>query len=217
MVTADVAMSKIRQLSSTENFPFHPEGEARLARVLIENCAGVTHAQQVIDEFDEAEKCPTVEALRAAARRLAEVCECGKAKWQHREGVACKRFNSAAPDEWKKTEGGYSKFRQSVPLVPGVPWEVCLQVETIRIHLGKRGTPQSSSIATDYERFPQAVEALGSDRDPDYVLLESQMKALFPKVYRRSKESRRDFATLATDRLKDLEKPYAVESITSES
>jgi hypothetical protein len=124
-LTVDVAISKIRQLSSTENYPFHPEGEARLARVLVESCGGPTHAQLVIDEFDEAEKCPTPDSLRATARRLGEICECGKAKGAHRAGDGCRRFSGAPADDdkWTKTAGGFAKFRQSVPRVPGVPWE----------------------------------------------------------------------------------------------
>lgn len=211
-------MAKIRQLSMTENYPFHPEGEGKLARVLIETTDGPTHAQLVVDEFDEAEKCPTVEALRSAARRLAEICECGKPKWAHREPGACKRFTAAQEGEGlTKTAGGYAKFRQSVPMIPGVPWEVALQVETIRINLGMRGSPPSQDAAIDYKRYPEAVDAIRAGREPDYKLLESQMHALFPRVYRRSRESRRDFVTLTSERLRDMDKNYAVESITPES
>lgn len=217
-IDPDVALSIIRKLSGTENYPFHPEGEAHLAEVLLKNCAGVSHARLVIEEFDEAERCPTVEALRAAARRLAEVCECGKAKWQHREGGACRRF-SANPlpedDELTKTPTGYTKFRQSVPLVSGVPWEVCLQVESMRIDMGTKGSPPDNErLIRDYEHYPEAMESLRLGQEPDYKLLEAQMRARHPHMW---KGSRKLAEVLTADRLASIDKKYAVESIPEDS
>lgn len=170
-LTPDAALALIRGLSNTENYPFHVEGEERLARVLVEHTAGVIHARLVIEEFDEAETCPTPAALRAAADRLAEVCECGKAKWQHREGSACGRFAGKPEDDgWTKTAAGYAKFRESVPLIDGVPWEVCLQVQSLKIGF----------LPGDTEKYPEACAAIRAGREPDYQLLQEQMNKLFP-------------------------------------
>jgi hypothetical protein len=206
-LTADVALSIFRGLAGCKDYPFHLEGEKRRAGVLIEFCESVTHARQVIEEFDSAEDCPTVEAIRSAAKRLAEVCECGKAKWAHREGGACRRF-AAAPgeddDQWQKSPEGYSKFRQSVPMIPGVPWEVALQVQSLKIGI-RPG---------DGDKFPEAVAAIYAGRPIDYKILESQMRALFPNMCSRHKLSP-DVTT--TERIAGIEKDYAVESISPES
>lgn len=202
LIDEEVALSITRKLSGTENYPFHPEGEAHLAAVLAKHCAGVTHARLVIEEFDEAERCPTVEALRAAARRLAEVCECGKAKWAHREGSACKRFsgNPVDDDGLTKTPTGYAKFRESVPVIPGVPWEVCLQVQSLKIGI----RPASKERARgDEECFPEACAAIRAGREPDYKLLEAQMRALFPWMWKGGSGSL--VRAGASDRLKQLD------------
>lgn len=218
-VTPDVALTIIRGLAGAKDYPFHVEGEKRRAAVLVECCDGVAHARQVIEDFDSAEDCPTVDALRGAARRLGEICACGKPKWAHRDGGGCRMFNQApAEDEgWTKTAGGFAKFRQSVPMIAGVPLEVALQVETIRIHMGKRGTPPNiQDWRVCQERFPEAVAAIERGVEPDYKLVEAQMRALFPKVFKRSKSEQGQLRTVS-DRIADMDKPYAVESITPES
>ena len=173
-----------------------------MARVLIENCAGATHAQLVIDEFDSAERFPTPEALRAACLRLAEVCECGKAKWQHRDGGACRRFsgNPVEDDGLTKTAAGYAKFKESVPTIPGVPWEVALQVQSLKIGI----RPASKDRARgDEECFLEACAAIRAGRQPDYKLLEARMRALFPWMWKGGSGSL--VRAGASDRLKQLD------------
>jgi len=212
-LTPEVALSIFRSMAGCKDYPFHVEGEKARAVVLIENCAGVSHARQTIAEFDDAEDCPTREAIRSAAKRLAEVCECGKAKWQHRDGVACKMFNTrTGSDEWiKGGDGGFSKFRDSIPMVEGVPWEVCLQAQSLKISI----RPKSQTKAyDDEEAFPEACAAIRAGREPDYKLLEAQMRRLFPRMWR---GSRSVGAGTVADRIADVDKKYAVESITPES
>ena len=199
-VTQESARALIRGLSNTENYPFHVEGEDRLAGVLVDSCAGVTHAKFVIAEFDEAERCPTVESLRTAARRLAEVCECGKAKWQHRDGTACRMFQEADNDGFTKTATGYAKFRESVPMIPGVPWEVALQVQSLKIGIRPRSKENPLS---DDEKFPEACAAIRAGREPDYKVLEDRMRELFPWMWRGGVV--RGFNPGTTDRLKQLD------------
>lgn len=207
----ELALSIFRSLAGCKDYPFHVEGEKRRAAVLMD-CEGVSHARQTIAEFDAAEDCPTVEAIRSAAKRLAEVCECGKAKWQHRDGVACQRFNGkTGSEEWTKTAGGYTKFRESIPMVEGVPWEVCLQAQSLKIGILPRSKERPRG---DEEMFPEACAAIRAGREPDYKLLESQMRALFPRMWRSG--GRLASATVA-DRIADTDKRYAVDSITPES
>jgi hypothetical protein len=217
----EIAISFIRRLSSTENYPFHPEGEVHLAEVLQKHCDGPTHARYVIDEFDEVTTCPSVAMLRDAANRLGEVCQCGKKKWQHRDKGACARFagQPAEDDGLMKTATGYAKFRESVPVVSGVPWEVCLQAETTCINLGLRGSvggrkvehgrvidfeaERQMRLQQDEQRFPELVRDLRAGQEPDYKLLESQMRALFPHMWKGGSGSL--VRAGASDRLKQLD------------
>ena len=214
-----VAIGIFRGLSGCRNYP-KEEGEARRAKILQDLCDGPTHAKLVIAEFDDAEDCPTPEALRCAALRLAEMCVCGKPKWQHREGTAaCSGFSTpTGAEKWEKTAEGYSMVRQSVPMIPGVTWVVALQVETIRIDLGHRSLPADHArLQLDMKRFPEATTALYEKREPDYALLESQMRKLFPWMWKRAtgSSSSEELRTVS-DRLRDIDKAYAVESIVPE-
>lgn len=220
-LSSTVALSIIRGLAGIKDYPIHLEAEKRRADVLMECCESVSHARLVIEEFDAAEDFHAVtgDSIRSAAKRLAEVCQCGKAKWAHREGGACKRFGAAPAEdeEWTKTPTGYTQFRQSVPMVPGVRWEVCLQVEAMRIAMGLKGTPPDDKrLILDYERFPDAMESLRLGQEPDYKLLESQMRVAFPLMWKGAKH-RLSLDVLTTERIAGIEKKYAVESITLES
>lgn len=198
----EVAVSFIRRLSNTENYPFHPEGEVHLAEVLQNHCDGATHARYVIDEFDEVTTCPSVAMLRDAANRLGEVCECGKAKWQHRDRGACARFAGRSEDDdgLTKTPTGYANFRESVPMIPGVPWEVCLQVASIRIG------PREHEL----EIYPEACAAIRAGREPDYKLLEEQMNKRFPWMRIGSAGAKHARVSAGTgDRLKQVTTGYA--------
>ncbi len=201
----DVALSIFRGLAGCKDYPFHVEGEMRRAAVLVENCASVAHARAVISEFDEAPDCPTVEALRAAAKRLAEVCRCGKAKWAHREPGACRAFSGAPSEDegWTKTAAGYTKFRQTVPPIPGVAWEVALQVQSLKI----------SIRPGDDEKYPEACASVRAGRDPDYRLLESQMRALYPHMWKGSKGLN---TSSAKNVVASIDVSYTVESVTPE-
>lgn len=208
-ISPDVALSILRGLAGVKDYPFHVEGEKRRAAVLIECCESVGHARQVIEEFDAAEdfNCVTGDALRSAAKRLAEVCECGKAKWAHREGDACRRFAGAETEEEKlvKAPTGYSQFKDSIEMIPGVPWGVALQVEAIRIHLGHRSIPRDEpKLSIDTQRYPEATQALYERREPDYKVLEAQMRALNPHMWKGSKRLGGEVRTV-TERIAQIE------------
>ena len=66
----ETAVALIRMLSGSPGYPFHAEGEARMAEVLMECTVSMDHARKVIDEFDA--DFPTIEQLRNTTFRLKE-------------------------------------------------------------------------------------------------------------------------------------------------
>lgn len=70
VVEKSVALAFVRRLSGAPGYPFHPEGELRVAEVLREVSVSVSHALAVVDEFDN--NFPTIEEIRSVAYRLRE-------------------------------------------------------------------------------------------------------------------------------------------------
>ena len=70
-VANPVCLALVRELlTALRNFPFHPEGAERLARVLGECTVSVAHARAVLEEFDS--DCPTPREIKDVAYRLRE-------------------------------------------------------------------------------------------------------------------------------------------------
>jgi len=183
VLAIDVALSIVRGLSGTENYPFHVEGEARLAEVLMKSCASVEHARAVVNEFD-GDHCPSVEALRLSALRLTEKCQCGRPFWAHRDNPNCKRFRAESKTDEAMipppVELGHGGMRDSVPVIPGVPMCVCLQIECLRI-AARSGQSEFMPI---YERdYPEAVYDARRGVHPDPAYVERRMRELKPHMF----------------------------------
>lgn len=186
VLSAELALSYIRGFSGMEHYPFHLEGEKRLAAVLIQFAPAVGHARAVVEEFD-GDTCPSVEALRAMCIRMAEKCKCGRALWQHRDLADCKWFRAIDPDEIPDLEksradaqasAALGSSRDWVPLIPGVRWDVCLKMQCIL--LAATGKLINDEYARDYpEAFAGARR--GAAIDPQYV--EQRMRALHPHMF----------------------------------
>jgi len=206
-----VALATIRRLSGTENYPFHLEGEIRLAGVLAANTASVEHARAVVDEFD-GERCPSAEALRSMALRMAEKCRCGRALWQHRGPLPdCARFYGTGSSQETVVPADFTPEdtakRLSVPMLPGVPWFVSLQIECLYI-AGRTG---KSDYMPTYERdYPEALSAArrGSTIDASYV--ERRMRELLPHMFRLPANRIPGLSTIE-ERLKQLDDGVAVQ------
>lgn len=192
-ISAMEALSLIRSLDGSPGYPFHEEGEARMAAILAASVANGKHAHAVIEEFDNG--FPTAEQVKAAARRMGEKCQCGFSRYEHAEN-GCKSFVAVDQDDFftntkRDTSKEWRQFKNSVPLVDGVRWEVCLQVETIRIDLGMRGTPPDPQrIAADERDFPEAVAAIRAGREPNYKQIDSILAARIPGYQSQQKPNR---------------------------
>ncbi len=65
-----LAYTLVRQWSGLPGYPFHVEGESRLANTLVECSISVDHARALVANFEE--KCPTPRDLKDAAFALRE-------------------------------------------------------------------------------------------------------------------------------------------------
>jgi hypothetical protein len=167
-LTPEVALSIVRGLSGTENYPFHLEGEKRLAGVLVQFTSGVGHARAVVEEFD-GDTCPSVESLRTAALRLGEKCRCGFGRWAH-PLEKCARFLTV-DDGFPQAGAVLETVKQQIPMIPNIPWEVSLRIWCIRLAVSEqRKDPGYFEETARY--FPEAVKDVraGFDPDPEIVL-----------------------------------------------
>lgn len=187
ILTKVAAVSIIRRLSGTRGYPFREEGEERMAEVLMQFTAGVTHAQAAVDEYD-GETCPTVEALRATCKRLAEPCRnCHTPMWAH--GFrGCKRYLSpeSAPlvDDRGIMDAAEKIAREKlmVPMIPGVRWEICLQIQCLRIAVEEAYKDQEYYLKACRE-YPEAMADIRAKRDPDPKIVEKRYRELHPNVF----------------------------------
>lgn len=180
MISVDKALSCIRSLDGSPGYPFHHEAEVRMAEVLSHEAESEAHAEAIIAEFDNG--FPTAAQIKAAAKDLAEKCQCGVARYEHHKR-GCRSF--ATVDEFAPSETDRNAFNDfkhnAVPMIPGVRWEVCLQIETIKINLGLRSIPPSPAEISRNERdFREAVAAIRAGREPDPQPIEAVLKKRIP-------------------------------------
>ena len=67
-LTAEMALSLVRRWSVLDKYPFHSEGEGRLAKALFKHSHSFEHAQLIVDHFTE--MCPRPRDIEDAARVL---------------------------------------------------------------------------------------------------------------------------------------------------
>jgi len=165
-VTLDVALAFIRGLSGAPGYPFHEEGEARAASILRDCSISVEHARAIMEEFEA--DFPTIQQIRATAYRLRPKFD-PKAR--------------AEEDENRKREAqeraALKGLHQSVPLIPGVRWEICLQIQCLRI-----ATQEERLDPGFYQKalveFPEAMADIRAGLDPDPAVVETRYRALHP-------------------------------------
>lgn len=166
VLTEVVAQSLIRTLAGAPGYPFHVEGEARVAHVLMECALSVEHARAVVEEFEA--DFPTMEQIRSVAYRLrskfdpaAKVAETEKRKHETEDRAALKGL------------------RDSVPLIAGVRWEICLQIQCLRIAI-QEGYKDQAYYLQCVKEFPEAMALIRAGQDPDPVVVEKQYRVLHP-------------------------------------
>lgn len=177
----ETAIGLIRRFSGMKGFPKYDEGEQALAEVLVFHTEGVNHAGAAVAEFDDRD-CPTVSELRSAAIRLGEKCKCGSGRWAHPR-PNCQRFFSVDDEDFPPPAKILNQVKQFVPLLPGVPWEVCLQVQCLRIYV--RDPRSDMGKGPEYERwFSEALKDIRAGLDPDYGLVTKRMAEKAPHAFR---------------------------------
>jgi len=166
ILTKPVAISIIRALSGAPGYPFHVEGESQAAHVLTHCCISVSHARAVINEFDT--DFPTLEQLRGVAFRLRPQFD------PHARAIE---------DEQRKREEQERRalkgLHDSVPLIPGVPWEICLQIQCLRIAVQEAYKEQAYYLAA-LKDYPEAMTDIRAGLDPDPEMVEKRYRALHP-------------------------------------
>ena len=169
VLTEPVAKSLIRTLSSAPGYPFHPEGEARVAHVLMECSISVEHARAIVEEFEG--DFPTMEQIRSTGFRL-------RAKFDPK----AKAEEAATRERERQERNALKGLRESVPLIPGVRWEICLQIQCLRIAVSEAFKDQAYYMQCCKE-YPEAMADIRDKRDPDPAIVERRYKELHPGIF----------------------------------
>lgn len=164
-----MALMLIRKLSGSPGYPFHAEGESRFAEVLAQCSISVEHATAVIDEFEA--DFPTIEQLRLVAYRL-------RANFDPK----AKAEESASRERERQERNTLKGLRESVPLIPGVRWEICLQIQCLRIAVSEAFKDQAYYMQCCKE-YPEAMADIREKRDPDPAIVERRYLALHPGIF----------------------------------
>jgi hypothetical protein len=162
------AIALVRTLSGAPGYPFHPEGESRVAHVLMECSISVEHARAVVEEFES--DFPTMEQIRNTAYRLRSNFD-----------AAAKAEEAEKREREKQDRAALKGLRDSVPLITGVRWEICLQIQCLRIAVQEAYQDQEYYLKCQHE-YPEAMAAIRAGRDPDPAIVERRYRELHPNV-----------------------------------
>lgn len=147
-------------LDGSPGYPQHDEAIDRMAKVIQRFCVSVDHARAAIEQFDAGY--PTVEQFRDVAWRLRE-------KFDPETKAERDAEMRSVPHDVKKF------VRKSVPLIPGVPWEVCLQLQCIRLSVKGEFEDDRQRLAGFEREFPETVADVRAGLEPDLNLLAARM------------------------------------------
>lgn len=169
VVTEAVALTLVRMLAGAPGYPFHPEGEIRTANVLAECSVSVDHARAVMEEFDA--EFPTLEQIRNVAYRLREKFD----------PEVRKRERERSQQEKSDREALKTYAKRFVPDIPGVPWEIALQIQCLRI-AHQEGPKDQAYLDAALRDFPEAMRDIRAGREPNPVYVERRYRELWPGV-----------------------------------
>ena len=169
VLSPQLATALIRGLSGSPGYPFHAEGESRAAAVLMDCSISVEHARAIIEEFEA--DFPSLEQLRSTAYRL-------RVKFDPK----AKEEEAATRERERQERNALKGLRESVPLIPGVRWEICLQIQCLRIAVSEAFKDQAYYMQCCKE-YPEAMADIREKRDPDPAIVERRYLALHPGIF----------------------------------